>query len=75
MKNSQIQYGVSFDGFYGFPIFEEVSSTIIVCTCPGYHVGAITRIKRRRKPLKQTAVCDTILSSKTNKEKNDGNNN
>lgn len=71
---TQKTYGVSFDGFYGFPIFEEASSTLIVCTCPGYHVGAITRIKRLRKPLKPPADFGKILTTKTDKEKINGNN-
>ena len=39
-------FGVSFDGFYGFPVFKEVSSTLIVCTAPGYHVGCIQFVKK-----------------------------
>lgn len=34
-------YGLSLDAFYGFPVFEEVTSPLIVCTNPGYHVCAI----------------------------------
>ena len=37
----QKSYGLSLDAFYGFPMFEEVTSPLIVCTNPGYHVCAI----------------------------------
>lgn len=40
-------YGVSFDAFYGFPVFLEVSSTLVVCTALGYHNGAIMERRKR----------------------------
>lgn len=65
-------FGVSFDGFFGFPIFEEVSSTLVVCSCPGYHLGAITRKKR----LRIKTDCGTIsFATNHKKEKRNGNNN
>lgn len=44
-------WGVSFDGYYGFPIFDETSSILIVTTAPGYHTGVVVyeRGKKEKK--------------------------
>lgn len=39
--SSPKSYGLSLDAFYGFPVFEEVTSPLVVCTNPGYHVSVI----------------------------------
>ena len=66
-------FGMSFDGFFGFPIFAEVSSTLVVCSCPGYHLGAITRKKR----LRNKTDCGTIsfATKELERQKQNGNNN
>lgn len=64
-------FGVSFDGFYGFPIFKEVSSTLVVCSCPGYHVGCI---QKKKKALLNPTECGTIsfANEKQERQKKDG---
>ena len=61
MQEEAKAYGVSFDGFYGFPIFKDVSSTLIVTTACGYHVGAI---QKKRKPLNSFSKFGILVSEK-----------
>ena len=45
--SSPKSYGLSLDAFYGFPLFEEVTSPLVVCTNPGYHVSVIQMFGRK----------------------------
>ena len=66
-------FGMSFAGFFGFPIFKEVSSTLVVCSCPGYHVGVITRKKRLR--IKTDCGTISFATKELERQKQNGNNN
>lgn len=57
-------YGLSLDAFWGFPLFDEVTSTLKVSTSPGHHVCAVQVLGER---LQRMSMCIVKGKERSNK--------